>query len=377
LKVEEELLFPWIHQQKNLFLKTHQLEKCDLINLGIGDTCHNLPNCITKALIEGVKTMGKCPIGYGPEQGNPLFRKKIAQTVYFEQKFSEDEIFITEGIANALPLLLSLFAPGSKVGILSPTYPGYRSLLEVMELKIIEIAAKDDFSFSLPTERLDCMILCTPNNPTGIAFTKEELTKWVEWANRNGTIILLDGAYESFITSENIPKSIYEIPGAKTCSIEMRSFSKSIGFSGLRLGYFIVPKECGYLSTAQKMITVKTNGVSFLSMEGGIAALSEEGLYETQRLTSHYRNMTKKLKEHLLANGQNVIGGIDAPYLFWQIEGSSKEAFLKLLYTHRLVTVPGIGFGREGFLRLSGFISENTLEKAKAVLTLSNNHYLE
>ena len=369
MKVEEELLFPWIEQQKSLFLKTHQLEKSDLINLGIGDTCHNLPNCITKALIEGVKTMGRCPIGYGPEQGNPLLRRKIAQTLYLEQKFTEEEVFITEGIANSLPLLLSLLPTGSKVGILSPTYPGYKSLLEVMEMQMIEIAASEDFSFSPPNIYLDCIILCTPNNPTGVAFTTEQLTKWVDWATKNGTIILVDGAYESFITSENKPKSIYEIPGAKRCSIEMRSFSKSIGFSGLRLGYFIVPEECGYLTAAKRMITVKTNGVSFLSMEAGIAALSEEGLFETQRLTSHYMNMIKKLKEHLVSNGQMVIGGIDAPYLFWKIDGSSKEKFLQLLYNYKLVTIPGIGFGKEGFLRLCGFISEETLEKAKTILT--------
>ena len=367
---DEELLFPWIEKQISTFLAEKKLRKSDLINLGIGDTCHVMPTCIIKALHKTVDLMSTTPKGYGPEQGGVCLREKIANTIYNKEQLKLDEIFITEGIANSLSLLTSLFEKGSTIGVLSPTYPVYKSLLEVAGVNVVEILMEKDFSFHPPQQRLDAMILCSPNNPTGVAFTKSQLENWVNWANDNDTLILFDGAYESFISDPEIPHSIYEIEGAKTAAIEMRSFSKSIGFSGLRLGYFVVPRELGIIhKKCIKIITAKTNGVSYLIQEAGLAALSPEGLKEISKLSAHYMSMTARLKDHLLAQNQRVKGGLHAPYLFWNVSGSSKEQFIEMLRQHHTITIPGVGFGMDGYLRLSGFLNEDILQRALKVLT--------
>ena len=372
---DEPMLFPWIESKKNEILKKDNLKKSDLINLGIGDICNPLPKCIIDALHDGVEKMGQQAIGYGPEQGRVELREKIANKVY-DQDFSADEVFITEGIANSLSLLIGGFKEGSTIGVLSPTYPVYKSLLSVCRMNIVEIKANDDLSFSPPTFKLDAMILCSPNNPTGKAFLKENLQSWVSWAHEYKSIILFDGAYEAFIFDKDYPRSIYEISGAKQVAIEMRSFSKSMGFTGLRLGYFVFPKELEAKDqlTLQKctdLICAKTNGVSYLIQEAALAALSDEGLQVSQQLANNYMEMTKRLKEALTAQGEIVIGGEHAPYLFWKVKGSSKEKFLYLLEKHHLVTVPGVGFGMDGYLRLSGFINEDILNKALNALTYS------
>lgn len=359
---EEQLLFPWVEKQIQDFLHRHSLKKVDLINLGIGDTCHNLPECIVQALHHATNEMQKRPIGYGDELGDKKFREKICQTVYAPFNFNKDEVMITEGIINSLSHLIHLFPEGSTFGILSPTYPGYKSLLQTSRMKIEEVCKE----FIPPSIHLDAMILCSPNNPTGIAFSREELQKWVDWAIDTDTILLFDGAYESFINCPNTPCSIYEIEGAKYVAIELRSFSKSLGFSGLRLGYFTVPKEIRGGSTlffAHKLMIVRTNGVSYVIQQAGIAALSTEGLAEIARLSAHYMKMTKKLKDFLTSKGHPITGGIAAPYLLWECTGCSKENFLTMLQNHHTITVPGLGFGVDGFLRLSGFINEQIFEK--------------
>lgn len=371
---KDELLFPWIESQIAEVLLKNNLQKKDLINLGIGDTCHSMPDCISKALHSATNLMSKKAIGYGPEQGRIELREKICSAVYQGFDFSKEEIFITEGIANSLSLLLDLFPDSSKIGVLSPTYPVYKTLIEATRKISIEVNANDNLDFYPPSEHLDCMILCSPNNPTGKAFSREGLREWIKWANDTGTLILYDGAYESFIFDTETPKSIFEITGAKTCAIELKSFSKSIGFSAMRLGYFVIAKELflnrrNIREQALTLITAKTNGVSYLIQEAGIAALSPEGLKEIHTLSSNYMEMTKKLKTHLLSQNQQVIGGTHAPYLFWKIEGSCKEKFRTLLHDHLTITVPGIGFGREGYLRLSGFLNDDTLSRACSVLT--------
>ena len=368
---DDELLFPWIQKQIGLVLRESGLEKKDLINLGIGDTCHPLPSCITDALHSAIELMGKQAVGYGDERGSSLLRSKVCSAVYGRYSFSEDEVFITEGIANALSIVLDLFRDNTKIGVLSPTYPVYKSLISSTRKEYVEVEASDNLIFDPPEESLDAIILCSPNNPTGIAFSKLSLQKWVNWANKTNTLILFDGAYESFIFEEGFPKTIYEVEGAKDCAIELRSFSKSLGFSGMRLGYFVCPKEIRNRETLTKcttLITSKTNGVSYLTQQGGIAALSPEGLREMDKLSAHYMKMTTKLKEFLLRNKETVVGGEHAPYLFWKVEGSSREKFKELLFQKHIITVPGEGFGRDGYLRLSGFLNEDTLGRACSAL---------
>jgi LL-diaminopimelate aminotransferase len=371
---EDPMLFPWIEKKKKEILEKKSLQKKDLINLGIGDICHPLPKTIIDALHAGVEKMGHEAVGYGPEQGRKELRSLICEKVYSDQSFNDEEIFITEGIANSLSILMSLFKEGSTIGVLSPTYPVYKSLLKTYRMNIVEINAGIDLKFPLPEDKLDGMILCSPNNPTGEAFSKQELEKWVAWAKETGTLILFDGAYEAFVEDINFPRSIYEVSGAKDVAIELRSFSKSIGFTGLRLGYFVYPKNLkaqdGFsLSNCTDLICSKTNGVSYLIQEAAIAALSDEAMKESKALTEGYMSMTQKLKDHLLSQGEIVVGGNHAPYLFWKVEGNSKDKFLHLLETKLLVTVPGVGFGMDGYLRLSGFINEEILARAIKALT--------
>ena len=360
---EEELLFPWIETQIANKLQTENKEKKELINLGIGDTCDPLPLFVGDAIKGAIQKMERVHVGYGAEQGDSAFREAVAQNVYGKLGISKEEVFVTEGIANSLGMLISLFPKGGKIGVLAPTYPVYKSLLEVEGMEIVEIPAGQNFCFSPPSAPLDALILCSPNNPTGIAFSREELQAFVDYAKESSTLILFDGAYESFVF-DNSPRSIYEIEGAKSCAIELRSFSKTLGFSGLRLGYFIAPKELRVHALCKKIITAKTNGVSFPIQQGGIAALSKQGLETARKFCKKYMEQTTSLKNHLQAKGETVFGGSHAPYLFWKVGNASKEMFVHLLQEHDLITIPGVGFGKEGFLRLSGFINDETLLRA-------------
>lgn len=367
------MLFPWIEKTVQNYCKEQSIDKSKLINLGIGDTCHPLPDIISKALITSIKEMTRTNIGYNNEQGLSELRCAISTNIY-NNIFSSEEIFITEGIANSLSMLIRNFPKGSTIAILSPTYPVYKTLLTLLDINVIELDIQNNFSNLPEQEDIDAIIVCSPNNPTGIAFSKNELQTLVCWAKKYDTLILYDGAYESFIFDDAIPKSIYEINGAKQIAIEMRSFSKSLGFSGLRLGYFSVSKELKHknrflLAIYKKIIAATTNGVSYPIQQAGIAAVSNEGLKEIEKLSFNYMEMTNKLKLHLLSENQNVLGGTHAPYLFLQIDGCSKKYFKKLLTNYQIITIPGIGFGKDGFVRLSGFIQENTFQRASKALS--------
>ena len=298
--------------------------------------------------------MSKKPIGYGDESGQIFLKKAIQKTIFAYNQFSKDEIFITEGIANSLSLVLDIFNKGAKIGVLSPSYPVYSSLLDHLGMEKIYIKENRDHSFPLPKTKLDGIILCSPNNPTSLAFSKEELKKWIDWAIKNNCIILFDAAYSSFIFDNKYPSSIYEIEGAKKVAVEMKSFSKSHGFSGLRLGYFIFPKEICYqnqslLPYCKKMIAAKTNGVSYPIQKAGLAALSKEGQQLSYKFCKKYLERTNQLKDHLINEGKDVLGGICAPYLFLKSSYSSKKMFQKLLYEKNIITIPGCGFGADGF----------------------------
>ena len=375
IKSDSKMLFVWIEKQIQSFLEEKNLNRCDLINLGIGDTCHNLPLLIKDAIIDATVEMSKKPIGYGDESGYFFLKKSIQENISYYNQFSKDEIFITEGIANSLSLLLDIFNKGAKIGVLSPSYPVYSSLLDHLGMEKVFIKENRDHSFSLPKTKLDGIILCSPNNPTSLAFSKIELQKWVDWAIKTNCIILFDAAYSSFIFNKKYPSSIYEIEGAKKIAIEMKSFSKSHGFSGLRLGYFIFPKEICYknqslLPYCKKMIAAKTNGVSYPIQKAGLAALSKEGMLISSKLCKKYLERTNQLKYHLITEGKDVLGGICAPYLFLKSPCCCKKMFQKLLYEKNIITIPGSGFGADGFLRLSGFITEKTLQLALKNLSI-------
>lgn len=380
LESKNAMLFIWIEEQIQNYIKKRNLQKSDLINLGIGDTCHFLPPLIKQAIIDSAIEMSEHVIGYGDETGQTFLKEAIIDSnATYKEHFSTNEVIVTEGIANSLSHLLQLFEKKAKIGVLSPSYPVYSTLLSLRGMKKIPIKQNEDLSFTPPKEKLDAIILCSPNNPTALAFSKKELQMWVDYAKENGSIILFDAAYNSFIFDDSTPLSIYEIEGAKEVAIEMKSFSKSHGFSALRLGYCIFPKEICYKSISllpfcKKIVAANSNGVSYPIQKAGLAALSKEGTEISMALCKEYLENAKTLKAHLLKAGKHVIGAEHAPYLFMKGNRSSKEMFNDLLQNKNIITIPGCGFEADGFLRLSGFISKKTLDLAVANLTLEENH---
>jgi LL-diaminopimelate aminotransferase len=367
-------LFPLIEE------KVHALkakEPCDdLINLGIGDIA--LP--LTPTIVEGIKRaadlMGSKPHGYGPSQGHKALRERVVEVEYDAYGIRPSEIYISDGINSDICALQELFSKDLKVGICDPTYPVYKDLNLLAgrcDITFIPCVEENHFQPLPPDFALDLVYLCSPSNPTGTAMNRALLRRWVEWALIHNATIFFDAAYAAFISSPDVPKSIYEIEGAKNVAIELRSFSKSAGFTGLRLGYTIIPKELkisGYPLGPLwlRRQDIKTNGVSFISQMAGLAALSEEGQKETQKQINLYKHSCSEIKQILNQKGLISYGGVDAPYVWWKVNPlSSWDFFDFLLHSFHIISIPGLGFGPqgEGFIRLSGFQTETRLELIK------------
>jgi len=353
----------------------------EIINLGIGDVSEPLCPAIVDSLREAALDLSLKDSfkGYGPGTGYDFLKEAILTDGYDQFGISREEIFISDGICPDLSDLEEMFSQDSIVGVQDPAYPLYLDISEWAGRKVSLLPCEEENEFfpTPPDHKLDLVYLCSPHNPTGVAYTKEQLTNWVEYAKKHHAIILFDGAYEAFITSPDIPKSIYQIPGAKEVAIEFKSFSKSSGFTGIRCSYSIIPKELlvyhegkGYplRDLWEVRQETKTNGVSYLSQKGALAALSSEGKRQTQIQVSGYLTSLQMIKKTLLEKNQKVWGGDDAPYLWWKIptEQNSWSFFDTLLENHQLIALPGVGFGSkgEGYMRLSGFISPIAAQKA-------------
>ena len=373
-----DYLFPKI-EKKVSFLKTSK--KTPLINLGIGDIALPLAPSIVTALQDASEEMGKTLYGYGPAEGYPFLREKIAQTEY--TSLSSDEIFISDGINRDICDILDVFDPAATIGITDPTYPVYSHMGTLLGKNIYTIPCLEENGFEpLPPQvPVDLIYLCSPNNPTGVAMQKKTLQKWVDFAKKEACVLLFDAAYQAFITSPEIPKTIYEIPGAKEVAIEFKSFSKSAGFTALRLGYTVIPKELGLGYTPPFSLNalwktrqnIKSNGTSFPIQKAGLAALSDPGKQEIQKQLRRYLNNGKKLKKAIQSLGFLCYGGENSPYLWWKIPyKSSWEFFDLLLQKLHLITIPGEGFGPhgEGYVRLSSFLTEPCAEETVQRLSL-------
>lgn len=346
-----------------------------VINLGIGDISLPLIPTVAKAIKEAVHKMEKTPVGYGPSTGYPFLKEAIIENEYHQYGISTDEVFITEGTKADSIAVQELFCQSACVGLLDPTYPAYSDgCLLSGKTHRFPLPCTPYFP-EPPEETLDLIYLCSPNNPTGIAMHRELMTRWVAYAQRHNSIIFFDGAYAAFATP-SIPKSIYEIQGARQVAIEMRSFSKTAGFTGLRCAYVIVPKELlegkvHALWTLRQ--NIKCNGVSYPIQCGALASLSQEGKKEAGAQVNYYMTQTKALREGLQERGIPIFGGIDCPYLWWSApQGVSSWQFFDLLLDHGIVSIPGIGFGLqgEGYVRLSGFVSPETVQAALDALPL-------
>ncbi len=354
----------------------------EIINLGIGDVAKPICPAIVDSLHHAASELGheKTFKGYGPGTGYSFLKEAILNDGYKSLGFSKEEIFISDGICPDLSDLEEMFSPECSVGIQDPAYPLYLDISEWAGRKIhfLRCEEKTGFFPLPPTDfALDLIYLCSPHNPTGVAYTREQLSSWVDYAKTHHSVILFDAAYEAFIRSPNVPTSIYEIPGAKEVAIELKSFSKSAGLSGVRCAYSVIPKELILYHQKQAYPLyqlwevrqeTKTNGVSYLSQKAALAALTPEGKKQTKAQVDDYLESLHKVKKTLEERNQQVWGGKDSPYLWWKIPTSIKtwDFFDMLLDRYRLVTVPGSGFGStgEGYVRLSGFISRETADKA-------------
>ncbi|MBQ9530868.1 MAG: LL-diaminopimelate aminotransferase [Eubacterium sp.] len=341
-----------------------------LFPLGIGDVSLPLCSAVISALHSAVEDMAKKETfeGYQNECGAPFLREAIAK--HYEKRnvnLSMDEVFISSGASDELGDILDLFDKSSSALVIEPAYPAYVDANIMAGRKILHLFSDENEGFApYPDENLkaDIIYICSPNNPTGAVFSKEKLKAWVDYANKNSSVILFDAAYEAFIEEENIPHSIYEIEGAKTCAIEICSLSKTAGFTGTRLGYTIVPKELerNNMSLNNMWVrnrTTKTNGISYILQKGAAAVFTDEGQREIKENIKVYKNNAKVLMRALDEADIWYCGGKNAPYIWMKCPDNmnSWDFFDYLLNSIQVIGTPGVGFGEngDGYFRFTAF----------------------
>lgn len=397
LDLKGSYLFSDIAKKVTAF--TQQNPQAQLIRLGIGDVTLPLPAACVTAMKTACDEMGTAETfrGYGPEQGYDFLRNAIAKNDYQDRGIgiSAGEIFVSDGAKSDVGNIVDIFAADNIVALGDPVYPVYLDT-SVMSgragnptetgydgIVYMPCVAENNFSPEMPTTKADLIYLCYPNNPTGSVASKDYLKKWVDYANKNGSIILYDSAYERFITSDDIPHSIFEIEGAKTCAIEFRSFSKTAGFTGTRCGFTVIPNELeregvNVHSLWNRRQTTKFNGVSYIIQRGAEAVYSDEGKKQIKENIAYYMNNAKIIRESLSTIGLEVFGGEHAPYIWAKTPNNmpSWQFFETLLNEAHVVTTPGVGFGPsgEGYIRLTAFGNkENTLLACSRIKEAAKN----
>ncbi|MBU0463849.1 MAG: LL-diaminopimelate aminotransferase [Proteobacteria bacterium] len=382
------------YQQKN--------PEAHIIRLGIGDVTKALAPAVIKGFHDGVDEMANDATfrGYGPEQGYAFLREKIAKNDFQVRgaDIQADEIFVSDGAKCDTGNFQEIFAKDIKVAIPDPVYPAYLDT-NVMAgrtgeyeagryngIFYMECLKENQFLPKLPDEPVDLIYLCFPNNPTGSTITKNQLTEWVRYAKENRSLILFDAAYESFIRDEALPKTIYEIQGAKEVAVEFRSFSKTAGFTGTRCGFTVVPKECMIFNSKGEKISLhalwsrrqstKFNGVSYPVQKAAEAVYSKEGKVQVRQQIDYYLNNADIISKTIASIGLDYVGGKNAPYIWIDSAGRDSWEFFDLLLTKAgVVCTPGAGFGRCGkdYIRISAFNSlENVtlaMDRLKEALT--------
>lgn len=382
-QLKESYLFYNIAQKTKKYLELHPEQT--LLRMGIGDVSLPLCDAVIRALHEAVNEQAEKESfhGYMPECGALFLREAIAE--YYKKngiQLSVEEVFVSSGASDELGDILDLFDRENSALVIEPAYPAYVDANTMAGRKIIHLASgKENGFLPEPGEdaKADILYICSPNNPTGAVFSYEQLQKWVDFANENGSVILFDAAYEAFI-EEDFPHSIFELEGAKTCAIEICSLSKTAGFTGTRLGYTVIPKELqrNGMNLNEMWVrnrTTKTNGVSYIIQKGGAAVFTEEGQKQIHSNIRIYKKNAHVLMEVLDKLGIWYTGGKNAPYIWMKCpEGmGSWEFFDYLLNEIQVVGTPGAGFGEcgEGYFRFSTFGSpEDTKEAAKRLLAL-------
>lgn len=399
-QLPEAYLFSEVGKKVSKFKSMHPDQ--EVIRMDIGDVTRPLFPCVIKSMHEAVDELSSaCGFhGYGPEQGYTFLRDAISLNDYQNRGLgiSSDEIFISDGAKSDLGNLGDIYSRNCRVAIMNPAYPVYvdDSVIDgragiVKEgrgssIIYLDCNPTNGFLPELPSKKADVIFLCFPNNPTGVAIRRNELQLWVDYAQENGSLIIYDSAYEAFVRDDNIVKSIYEIPGAEKVAIEVRSFSKTAGFTGLRCGYTVVPKSLkGVYSNGEEVMlhtlwnrrqTTKFNGASYVAQKGAAAIYSPEGMADVKSITDYYLENAKIISGAFKSIGFKVYGGNNSPYV-WVSSGDncdSWELFNHFLHDYGFSTTPGSGFGTngEGYIRLTGFNSrENTI---KAMSRLTTRH---
>jgi LL-diaminopimelate aminotransferase len=394
LKLKAGYLFPEIGRRVKAYAAANPTAK--IIRMGIGDVTEPLPPAITQAMHKAVDEMSVRETfrGYPPEQGYDFLREAIAKNDFQSRgcDVHADEVFVSDGSKCDGGNLLDIFGHGNSIAVTDPVYPIYVdtnvmagntgpadvSTGEYPGLLYLRATAQNNFTPDLPTQKVDLVFLCYPNNPTGTVASREYLTKWVDYAKAHKAVIIFDAAYEAYISDPAIPHSIYEIPGARDVAIELRSFSKLAGFTGIRCGFTVVPKTVkGKTKDGQaidlyrlwyRRHTTKFNGVSYITQRGAEAVYTPAGRQQVQDLVSFYMTNARIIRESLTALGLKVFGGQNAPYVWIQTPNqmTSWAFFDQLLNDCHLVGTPGSGFGAsgEGYLRLSSFNSRQNVEEA-------------
>lgn len=392
LKLPNNYLFSDIAKKVNSFKVVHP--HANIISLGIGDVTQPLPKASIEAMHKAVDEMGNINTfrGYGPEHGYDFLIEAIIKNDYQPRgvQLSPSEVFISDGAKSDCGNIGDILRHDNSIGVTDPIYPVYidSNVMcgrtgELVDGKwnnvtYIPCTKENDFVPQIPDRRIDIMYLCYPNNPTGLTLTKAELKKWVNYALKNDTLILFDAAYEAYIQDPEIPHSIYEIRGAKKCAIEFRSFSKTAGFTGVRCGYTVVPKELTAGTLKGERISLnalwnrrqctKFNGTSYITQRGAEAIYTPEGKQQVKATIDYYMENARMMKEGFEKVGITVFGGVNAPYLWLKTPDgmTSWKFFEEMLYEAHVVGTPGVGFGPsgEGYIRLTAFGNRDNCKEA-------------
>jgi LL-diaminopimelate aminotransferase len=395
LKLKAGYLFPEIGRRVRAFTEANPDAAKRLIRCGIGDVTEPLPQAVVAAMHKAVDDMASRSSfhGYGPEQGYEWLRHAIAQNDFRDRGIdvADDEVFVSDGSKCDCGAVLDILGDDNRMAVPDPVYPVYVDT-NVMAghtgeagpdgayagIRYLPCTTANGFVPDPPSDPVDVIYLCSPNNPTGAAATRPQLAAWVEYARKHRAIILFDAAYEAYITADDVPHSIYEIPGARDCAIEFRSFSKNGGFTGVRCAFTVVPKTLAAFTKAGearplhplwlRRTTTKFNGVSYITQRAAEALYSPEGKAQVKALIEHYLGNARILVDAAKAAGLTVYGGSNAPYIWVGAPAglSSWAAFDKILSEANVVITPGAGFGSqgEGWFRVSAFNSRANAEEA-------------
>jgi len=392
-KLSESYLFQTIAKKVTDFEQLHPDQP--VIRLGIGDVTLPLASGVIEALHQAVDEQASSDTfrGYGPEGGYDFLRQAIVENDFIDRgvAVSIDEVFVSAGAKSDCGDIQELFGPDVTVAVGDPVYPVYvdsnvlagrsgewnETTKQWEKLVYLPSTAENNFVPDLPSEPVDLIYLCYPNNPTGTTLTKDQLQKWVDFAVGNGSVIIFDAAYEAYISRDNVPHSIYECEGAKQCAIEIRSFSKRAGFTGLRLGYAVVPKDLVFNGQSINTMwarrqTTKFNGAPYIVQRAGYATYQEPAKSEIDEQIAYYMKNAKLIRDSLIEARIETYGGVDSPYIWMKVPGgkTSWQFFDELLEQAQVVGTPGSGFGPsgEGYFRLTAFNTyENTKEAVERI----------